>query len=130
MAHKKTIAGIELTITNTQERLSMGGPHTGDVQIDDGLVLADCVLDNFVFREDQGLLFFVKYHSLNNYQYFTINFTDLTSKAVFEFEREFDMIHIKGFLGANELEYYNAFHANFNYAGPIFDLNKEEFRQV
>ena len=62
MVHKEIVSGIELTLTNAQEILSMGGPYTVDVYMGDKLISNNCIADNFIFNEDLKLLFFVKYH--------------------------------------------------------------------
>jgi hypothetical protein len=127
---KLKISEIELTITNAQERLRMGGPFTGDVFIDNKLISVDCLLNNFVYKEDSNLLFFVKYHRINNYQYFTINFYQLDNDVVYEFYKEFDIIHITQFLSTNELEIFLAFHDKSMDKRQIFYFDDEDFRQI
>ncbi|WP_295714957.1 hypothetical protein [Mucilaginibacter sp.] len=130
MVHKEIVSGIELTLTNAQEILSMGGPYTVDVYKGDKLISDNCIADNFIFKEDLKLLFFVKYHQINSFPYFTINFYNIDNDTVFEFYREFDMLHLKQFLSSSELEIHIAFHGQFNYQGQIFNIDNEDFRQV
>lgn len=127
---KLKVSEIELTITNAQERLGMGGPFTGDVFIGDKLISVDCLLDNFVYQEDSKLLFFVKHHRINDYQYFTINFYRLDNDVVYEFYKEFDILRITQFLSTNELEIFLAFHDKSIGKRQIFCLDDEDFRQI
>ncbi|MGZ3750214.1 MAG: hypothetical protein ACXVB0_20665 [Mucilaginibacter sp.] len=128
--NKILISGIELTTTNEGEILRMGGPWVGDVSIGTDLISKDCNVDNFLYNQDLNLLFFVKYHQINYYQYFTINFYNISTKTVYEFEREFDMVHLGEFKSKNELEIYPAFHDKFKNIQIIFNLDDEDFSQV
>ena len=128
--HKVVVSGIELTLTNPREILRMGGPYTADMFIGEDLISTDCIFSNFVYKDDMGLLFFVKYHHINYYQYFTINFYNISIKTVYEFDKEFDMVHIGEFRGKNKLEIYPAFHDQFKHIQIIFNLDEENFSQV
>jgi hypothetical protein len=124
------ISGIELTVINAKERLGMGGPYTGDVFIKNKLISIDCLMNNFVYQENTKLLFFVKYHHINHYQYFTINSYNLINDSLYEFYREFSMVYIKQFLTANELEIFLAFHDKLIDRKQIFNLDEEDFQQI
>lgn len=84
---KILVSGIELTIDNANEILRMGGPWVGDISLGSDLVTKDCVLENFVYKKDANLLFFVKAHRINNYYYFTINFYNSDTKTLCEFDK-------------------------------------------
>jgi|GEM_PF-2759692 len=127
---KINVSGIELTMTNPQERLSMGGPYTANLYIGTEFISVDGVCDNFVFQEDTELLFFVKYHQINRYKYFTINFYNIRKKCLFEFNREFDMVHLGAFLNKTQLYIYRAFHDKFESLKRIFNLDEEDFTQL
>jgi len=127
---KLKVSEIELTITNAEERLGFGGPFTGDVFIQKKHISVDCLLNNFVYNADSKLLFFVKYHRINDYQYFTINFYRLDDDMVYEFYKEFDIIHITQFLNTNELEIFLAFHDKSIDKRQIFYLDDEDFRRI
>ncbi|QKJ31623.1 hypothetical protein HQ865_18245 [Mucilaginibacter mali] len=128
--YKISIAGLELSITDPEERLRMGGPFTGIVTVNNVTILGDCVLENFVYKEDDKLLFFIKYHKVGNYQYFTINFYNLNNLRVYEFDREFEIIHIKQFITPVELEIFYAFHDQLPHLRSIFNLDSETFIEV
>lgn len=123
-------SGIQITEKNANEILSMGGPYIGTVSIGDAVISDDCVLGNYVETDDFRALFFIKFHKINSYQYFTINFYNQETKATFEFQREFDMLYLGRFLGKNELEIYPAFHDKFPEKKLIFDIDKEQFKLV
>jgi hypothetical protein len=124
------INGIELTITNPNQILGMGGPYIGDVKIETDFILKNIVLDNYVVKNDRSSLFFVRYHRINLYHYFTINFYNINSNTAYEFDKEFDMIYIGEFTGENELEIYPAFHDQFKSTRIIFNLDEESFSQL
>lgn len=121
------VSGLELTIPKAEERLRMGGPYTGDTFLDSELIAKDCVVDNFVYQENTGFLFFVKYHDLN---YFTINFYDVNNKKEYEFDRQFSIVHIGHFVSDTKLQIYPAFHAEFKNIVQIFDFDQENFTLV
>ena len=108
----------------------MGGPFIGDVSIGDDLMSKDCLLDNFVYKEEMNLLFFVKYHKINYYQYFTINFYNLDTETVYEFDKEFEKLYIGEFISKNELEIYPAFHDGLKNLQQIFNLDEEDFQEI
>ena len=125
---KMHISGVEIEVSSTDQVLNMGGPWIGDLYIDGCFVSNNCVVNNFVFDEKRKLIFFVKYHLANKYYwYFTINFYNIKDKVAFEFEREFDMVYIKQFIGSNLLEIYRAFHGQFPEKRQVFDLDAEDF---
>jgi hypothetical protein len=130
-SRKISIADIELTITNQDQILNMGGPGIGDVAIDNDLISKDCILDNFVYNEDLHLLFFVKYNRVSKYQwYFSINFYNVEAKTLYEFDKVFDMVYLGKFISKNELEIFHAFHGEFANTKSIFNLDEEEFEQI
>lgn len=121
---------MKFAIVGAQEVLRMSGPYVGTLLKDGNTVSNNCVADNFVFYESKRLLFFVKYHVVNYYKYFTINFYKVDDDAVFEFEREFDMLYLGEFVDAAELEIYRAFHDKFSSNKEIFNIDKEEFTLI
>ena len=122
-----TLSELELTITNGQEILSMGGPYIGDIWLNDQLIEKDCIVDNFIYHEQLKLLFFVKYHRINGYQYFTINFYLLKDNKNGQFAKDFDMVHLKQFLPGNKLEIFHAFNDGNEKNRLVFDMDEEEF---
>ena len=125
------VSGIELTTVNEAEILGMGGPWIADVSIGHQLLSRDCIVDNFVYNNEMKLLFFVKFNKVSKYRwYFSINFFNMGSKTVFEFDKEFDMIHLGEFVSKNELEIYPAFHDKFKDTKQLFNLDREEFHQI
>ena len=127
--HKVIISSIDLTIDNEVEILRMGGPWVGDVYLGYDLISKNCIVDNFVYKEDTKLLFFVKYNRLNDLTYFTINFYDFVSKTLYQFDKEFEMLYLKEFISDNELHIYNSFNDQVgnNY---YFKLDEEDFHLV
>ena len=126
---KITISGIELSLDIKGEILRMGGPWIGDIYTGKDLISKDCIIDNFVYQKGTNLLFFVKYHRIHNYYYFTINFYNPETKTLYEFDKEFEMLHLKEFVSDNELHVYNSFNDQVgnNYC---FKLDDEEFHVV
>jgi len=126
---KVIISGIELTTDNEVEILRMGGPWVGDIYWGDDLISKNCIVDNFVYKEDTKLLFFVKYNRLNDLTYFTINFYDFGSKTLYQFDKEFEMLYLKEFISDNELHVYNSFNDGVgnNY---YFKLDEEDFHPI
>ena len=124
---KLVISGIEIEIAYDGQVINMGGPGIGTMSMDGNVVSDNCIVNNFVFYESKRLLFFVKYHLINNYYYFTINFYNIVHNKVFEFEREFEIVYIKQFINANELEIFLSFHDQFPYRKQIFYLDQEGF---
>ena len=123
-------SGLALTINNPHEVLSMGGPFIGELSIGTNFISEDCLVDNYVFKEYSNLLFFIKYHRINLYQYFTINFYNPDTLTVYEFDKEFDMVYLGNFRTKNELEIYHAFHDKFPDSQHIFNLDTEIFSPV
>lgn len=128
--HTISVSGIEFTIENAEEILGMGGPYVGDLLLDGNIISKDCITDNFIHKEDLNLLFFIRYRSINFYRYFTINFYNINSGELFEFDREFDILYLGGFINENELEIYPTFHDQFKDRKLIFNLNQENFRLI
>ncbi|HTD39478.1 MAG TPA: hypothetical protein VK671_02575 [Mucilaginibacter sp.] len=109
----------------------MGGPWIGDISIGDDFISKDCVVDNFVYKEDMSLLFFVKYHIISKrYWYFSINFFNIDTKVNYEFTNEFDMVHIGSFISKDELEIFHAFHDKNEHRRRVFKLDEEDFHLV
>jgi len=124
------IAGMKLTMPDARQIINMGGPHIGDAFLGTELMAKDCIVGNFVYQEKTGFLFFVKYHRINYYQGFTINFYDIKNKLEYEFDREFSIVHLGNFISENKLEIYPAFHGEFKNTVQIFDLDEEDFSQI
>jgi hypothetical protein len=124
---KILVSGIELTTANEREILGMAGPWIADVSIGDELLSKDCLLDNFVYNKYLHLLFFVKFNRISLYKYFRISFYNIAIKAVFEFDKEFDAIHLGEFVSKNELEIYPAFHDAFKSTRQLFNIDEEDF---
>lgn len=128
---KIIISGIELTIDSYNQILGMGGPWIGSVSIGTDFISKDCLIDNFVYKEDMNLLFFVKFQLVSKYSwYFSINFYNINSKTIYEFDRTFNMVYLGEFRSKNELEIYPAFHDSFKNTQIIFNLDEEEFSQI
>lgn len=123
------ILGIKITLTNKEELATMGEVVIGAMFIEDDLISDNCILENTFYKKDMNLLFFVKFHTLNSYAYFTINFYDFSSKGLFQFYKEFDMVYLKEFMSSNELHIYQSFNDKVgnNY---YFKLDEEDFYQV
>lgn len=119
-----------MTITNPREILKIGGPYVGDIYVEEKLISTDCVLENFLFDKELRLLFFVKFHQINFYQFFTINFYNPDSDTRFEFETEFEMLYLRSILNKNELEIYTSFTDYYPEKRLIFSLDSEEFHKV
>jgi len=128
--HIISVSGKVFTIENANEILRMGGPHIGDLLLDSNIISKDCIADNFIHKEDLNLLFFVSYRKVNTYHYFTINFYNINSGELFEFDKEFDILYLGGFISKNELEIYTAFHDKFKDRKLIFNLDQENFRAI
>ena len=129
--HKILVGELELMLTNERQILNMGGPWIADVSVGTDFVSNNCILDNFVHNKTFNLLFFVKFNKVSKYYwYFSINFYNIDTKTVFEFDRVFDMVHIGDFRTKNELEIYPAFHAQFKDTQQIFNLDQEEFHET
>ncbi|RKR82625.1 hypothetical protein BDD43_2810 [Mucilaginibacter gracilis] len=124
------ISGKELYMVNTGETLSIGGPYVGDAHLDNILIVKNCVADNFVYRDDLNFLFYVQYHKVNHHDFFTINFRNLINSSNFQFNREFKMVHIKGFISMNELEIFLAFHDELPNRKQIFNIDDEDFYAI
>jgi hypothetical protein len=127
--NKLNIDGIELTFENEREILGMGGPFIGDFFIKDNLIASDSRLDSFLYEPNKNLLFFIKFHAVSQYYYFTINFYGFQTNSIFEFEREFRAVHFGGFVTPTQLEIYPAFHDKL-YNKSIFDIDNEDFYPV
>jgi hypothetical protein len=127
---KLMVDELELIITNPREILKIGGPYVGDVLVENKLISTDCVLENFLFNKELGLLFFVKFYQLNFYQFFTINFYNQGTDTLFEFETEFDMLYLKRIINKNELEVYTSFTDYYPDKRLIFSMDSEEFHKV
>jgi hypothetical protein len=128
---KKLISDFEIEIDNVGEILNMGGPWVGTLLIQGEKISDNCIIDNFVFNKPLGLLFFIKFHVITDYNfYFTINFYNIRSKTGFEFNKEFNMIFIKQFVGPSEIEIYNAFHDQFPDKKDIFNIDNEAFKPM
>lgn len=124
------ISGLEITINNALQIINMGGPYIGTISLGNRIIAEDCILDNFLYRDDLKKLFFVKYHVVNHEWCFTINFFSIDENQEFEFTRIIKMVYLKQFLSANELEFFNAFHDKNPERRDVFDINKEPFRKV
>ena len=120
------VSGIEISCSNESEILRFGGPWKGDISIGEELISKDCLIDNLLYQKRSNLLFFVKYHHLNAFQWFTLNFYDLKAKTNFEFYHEFGMLYLKDFISENEIHVYESFNdkAGNNF---YFKLDEEEF---
>ena len=128
--HTISVSGTVFTIENFDQILGMGGPHICDLLLGGSVISKDCIVDNFIHKEDLNLLFFIKYGRINFYGYFTICFYNINSGELFEFDREFDILYLGGFISENELEIYPAFHDAFKDQKLIFNLNQENFRAI
>lgn len=129
--HKVIVSGIELTVDNENEILRMGGPWIGDVYIGNDLISKGCLIDNFVYQENMNLLFFVKFNKVSKYQwYFSINFYNIDSKMVCQFDHIFDMVWLGKFFSKNELEIYRAFHNKSENRREVFKLDEQDFHVV
>ncbi|MDB5114994.1 MAG: hypothetical protein JWQ79_486 [Mucilaginibacter sp.] len=123
-----SVSGISLIITNQDQILNMGGPWIGDISTGTELISKDCLIDNLVAKEDLKLLFFVKFNKTSKYTwYFSINFYNIDTKVVCQFDKIFDMLYLGRFVSNTELEIYNAFHGEFENTKEIFNLDNENF---
>jgi hypothetical protein len=130
---KSSVSKYQLTSANDCQIISMGGPYIGDVMFEGKVISEGGISDNYVYKEDSGLLFFVKYHRISKWQknnYFTINFYNINNNKVYEFDRKFDMVHIKQFISSSELEIFRAFHDQYLSKREIFNLDDEELTEV
>ena len=123
-------SGVVITEENASEIMRMGGPYVGSISIGNSVISDECVLGNYTESDDLRLIFFVKHHQVNSYHYFTINFYNREANKAFEFDREFDMVHLGAFLGKTQLVIYPAFHDKFPERKLIFDIDKEKFNLV
>lgn len=128
--HKITVSGIELGLDNGMEVIHMGGPYVCDVWMSGELIIKDALSENFVYDSFRKRLFYIQYHKVNHYQYFTINFYQLESRLTFEFIREFEMVFIKSLLNDHKLEILNAFYDRALCSKAIFNLDDEDFVMV
>ncbi|MGF7081174.1 hypothetical protein [Mucilaginibacter sp. UYCu711] len=128
---KIIVQGLDLTISNANQILNMGGPWIGDISLGTDFISKNCIVDNFVYQENTSRLFFVKYNNVSKYSwYFSINFYNLKSKTIFEFDRVFDMVHLGRFTNDVKLEIYPAFHNQFEDKKEIFNLDEEDFSTI
>lgn len=125
-----TLADVDIKIESAGEILNMGGPWVGDLYVSGKFITSGCLLDNYVIKEKQQLLFFIKHNRINRYWYFSVNFLDLNSFTQYQFDEEFTMAYLGEFVGENQLEVYRAFHNQFPSSKIIFDLDAENFQQV
>jgi hypothetical protein len=125
-----SVSGKVFAIENVGQILGMGGPHVGDLLLDGTLISEACIANNFIHKEDLNLLFFIRRRTLNFYRYFTINFYNINSGELFEFDKEFDILYLGGFVSKNELEIYPAFHDKFKDRKLIFNLDQESFNAI
>ncbi|HJP62363.1 MAG TPA: hypothetical protein VJ844_02920 [Mucilaginibacter sp.] len=127
--YKVLISGIELTIVNAAEALRMAGPFIGDVYVGETLISKNCIVENFLLQPNSNNIFYVKYHTINQFGYFSINFFNLEIKTAFEFYKEFQMLYLKEFSSENEIHIYESFNdsAGNNY---YFKLDEEEFYRL
>jgi hypothetical protein len=123
------IGGIALTFENAREMLGMGGPFIGDFFIKGKLIATDSLCDTLLYESTKNLLFFIKYHEINRYYYFTINFYSFKTSSIFEFEREFNAVHLGEFITPTQLEIFHAFHDQ-SPNKSIFNIDNEDFYPV
>jgi len=123
------ILGIRISADYREELATTKDVVIGAMFIEDDLISDNCILENTLYKEDLNLLFFVKYHRLNNYNYFTVNFYDFASKTNFQFYREFPMLYLKEFTSENEILVYISFKADVG-NNFYFKLDEEDFYQV
>ncbi|NVM62233.1 hypothetical protein FHW88_000509 [Mucilaginibacter sp. SG538B] len=101
-----------VVIDNIDQVISMGGPWTGDLKIDNKLISTGCIVDNVLYDPDYSRLIFVRYHNIGKWRkdnYFTLNIVDLKSKKQYESIMHFDMVFITH-ITADYVEIVNAFH--------------------
>jgi len=129
--HVVKISSLELELDNAGQILNMGGPWIGDISLKGQLIAQKCIIDNFKFDESRGLLFFIKYHLVNRRKwYFAIQFYNVNSKTVYEFDRVFNMVYLGDFLDKTKLEIYHAFHDQNPLLKSVFDLDQEHFSKL
>ncbi|HZX58214.1 MAG TPA: hypothetical protein VFE54_05795 [Mucilaginibacter sp.] len=123
------VLGIDVTPSKREELANARDVDIGSMFIEDDLISHNCILENTLYRKSDDILFFVKYHRLNYYGWFTLNFYDLKSKTGYEFCREFEMLYLKEFINENEIHVYESFNdrAGNNFH---FNLDEEEFNIV
>lgn len=112
--------------------MSMGGPWVGDLYINDEFVANDIVMDNEIINEMARHIFFVKFFNVSRWRsknYFKINFYDLNTKHLFEFDRKFDMVFISKYLDKSNLEIYHAFHDKILERKDVFNILDEKFTE-
>lgn len=130
-SRKITIDSVELAIGNEVEILRMGGPWTGDIYIGADLVSKDCLSDNFVYEKEMNLLFFVKFNKVSKDKwYFSINFYNIETRELYEFDKIFDMVYLGEFIDKSTLEIFNSFNNTLDNKRLIFNLDEEEFHRV
>jgi len=122
---KTIVSGIELTITNPDQIMNMGGPWICTLSLKDKFISDNSICENFIFDDAIEKLFFVKAHKGTYGWYFTINYYSFEKDQVFEFQSHFDMVFIKQFISANELEIYNAFHDKLIEYRDVFHIDSE-----
>jgi hypothetical protein len=126
--HKVSISGIELMLDNGCEIRHIGGPYICDAYLNNKQIIKQALADNFVYDPSNSpdKLFFVQYHKVNQYVYFTINFYQFSTGSIFEFTREFEKIFIRSAINDHELEVINSFYDNPGLTGLSFNFNEED----
>ncbi len=127
----KEISSLKLKIIDADQILNMGGPWIGTLFLGDDLISHHCIADNYIYCEDREALFFVKFNKKSRFHYyFNIAFYSLKHKHTFEFDSEFDIVYINGFINSKELEIYHAFHNHFESNKDSFNVEEESFRPL
>lgn len=130
---EKNILGITFTVDNIDQILNMGGPWICSLSLGNRLIAEKCIVDNFLANELSQQIFFVEYHRVSKWKkdnYFTIDFFDISSNEIYEFEKRFDMVYLKSFSSSNEIEIFYAFHdKNFD-SRDIFNIGIEHYRKI
>jgi len=121
---KVIVSGTELTMTNPNEIMRMGGPYTCTLSLKDKFISENCIVDNFIFDDATQRLFFIKAHRNHGWM-FSINYYSLLEDRVYEFQNMFNMVFIKQFISNSEIEIYHAFHDKDIKQRDVFDIDTE-----
>lgn len=121
---KIMVSGIELTMSNPNQIINMGGPYLCSLYFDGTLISSNCLFNNYIYKEDQQAIYFVKGHCSKQW-FFTINYFLLSDKKVFEFSKTFRVVYIKQFISTETLEIYHALHDKMPELRDKFDITGE-----
>lgn len=124
----KKVQEKDIKFENPNQIINMGGPWVGNLFLNGVFITSNVNIDNVVCKPSGSQVFFVKYYDISKWQnknFFTINFLDLISNLLYEFERKFDKVFLGEFKNDNELEIYSAFHLDNSTLKTMFNTKIE-----